>query len=140
MSEHRILNLQQANLSAELGDNNLEKNDHAAEELRASLPDDGLRSDHNELYGPHLISRLDGQESIHIVSSKSASLEIPDNDPLNPDNISFDNVIIDFKAYEATKNLAPLELSAREYTLLRYLAANRHTVVTREEVLNKVWG
>lgn len=56
------------------------------------------------------------------------------------DRINFDNVSIDFKAYRAERNEQPLELSAREYRLLRYLVAKRGTVVTRDELLDEVWG
>lgn len=56
------------------------------------------------------------------------------------DEVRFDDVIIDFKAYKAERNQEPLELSAREYRLLRYLVAKKGTVVTRDELLDEVWG
>ena len=56
------------------------------------------------------------------------------------DQVSFGNVLIDFKAYKAEKNESPLELSAREYRLLRYLVAKTGDVVTRDELLDEVWG
>lgn len=56
------------------------------------------------------------------------------------DRVQFDDVLIDFKAYRAERNSEPLELSAREYRLLRYLVAKRGTVVTRDELLDEVWG
>ena len=56
------------------------------------------------------------------------------------DKIHFDDVVIDFKAYKAERNQQPLELSAREYRLLRYLVAKRGSVVTRDELLDEVWG
>lgn len=56
------------------------------------------------------------------------------------DTVEFDNVIIDFKAYKAERNQVSLELSAREYRLLRYLIAKRGSVVTRDELLDEVWG
>lgn len=55
-------------------------------------------------------------------------------------NVSFDNVSIDFRAYKAERDAKPLELSAREYRLLRYLVAKHGTVVTRDELLDEVWG
>lgn len=54
--------------------------------------------------------------------------------------VRFDDVVIDFKAYKAERAREPLELSAREYRLLRYLVAKRGTVVTRDELLDEVWG
>lgn len=56
------------------------------------------------------------------------------------DSIEFDDIHIDFKAYRAEKNDQPLELSAREYRLLRYLVAKNGSVVTRDELLDEVWG
>ncbi|RMG41524.1 MAG: DNA-binding response regulator [Candidatus Dadabacteria bacterium] len=56
------------------------------------------------------------------------------------DQITFDDVVIDFKAYRAERASRPLELSAREYRLLRYLVAKRGSVVTRDELLDEVWG
>lgn len=54
--------------------------------------------------------------------------------------VRFDDVVIDFKAYKAERNSEPLELSAREYRLLRYLVAKSGAVVTRDELLDEVWG
>lgn len=56
------------------------------------------------------------------------------------DQIEFDDVVIDFKAYKAERNEQPLELSAREYRLLKYLVAKQGAVVTRDELLDEVWG
>lgn len=56
------------------------------------------------------------------------------------ERINFDDVVIDFKAYKAERNECPLELSAREYRLLRYLVAKQGSVVTRDELLDEVWG
>lgn len=56
------------------------------------------------------------------------------------DKVQFDDVVIDFKAYKAERNAEPLELSAREYRLLRYLVAKNGSVVTRDELLDEVWG
>jgi DNA-binding response OmpR family regulator len=56
------------------------------------------------------------------------------------DKVHFDDVVIDFKAYKAERNQLPLELSAREYRLLRYLVAKAGSVVTRDELLDEVWG
>ena len=44
------------------------------------------------------------------------------------DSIEFDDVVVDFRAYKAQKNNSPLELSAREYRLLKYLVAKQGSV------------
>lgn len=56
------------------------------------------------------------------------------------DEVRFADVVVDFKAYKAQKNEQSVELSAREYRLLRYLVAKRGSVVTRDELLDEVWG
>jgi two-component system, OmpR family, alkaline phosphatase synthesis response regulator PhoP len=52
----------------------------------------------------------------------------------------FDDVRIDFRRAEVTRNGAPLELSAREFQLLKYFIEHRGATLTREELLNEVWG
>jgi len=56
------------------------------------------------------------------------------------EQIHFGDVVIDFKAYQAQRASEPLDLSAREYRLLRYLIARQGTVVTRDQLLDEVWG
>lgn len=59
---------------------------------------------------------------------------------IDVERVQFDDVVIDFKAYKAERALKPVELSAREYRLLRYLVAKKGAVVTRDELLDEVWG
>jgi DNA-binding response OmpR family regulator len=49
-------------------------------------------------------------------------------------------VTLDFRRREATRRGAPLELSSREFAILEYLVARRGDVVTREQLLQAVWG
>lgn len=56
------------------------------------------------------------------------------------DRVEFDDISIDFKAYRAERGSEPVELSAREYRLLKYLVLKRGRVVTRDELLDEVWG
>ena len=56
------------------------------------------------------------------------------------DRVKFDDIQIDFKACRAQRNETQLELSAREYRLLKYLVAKKGKVVTRDELLDEVWG
>jgi two-component system, OmpR family, alkaline phosphatase synthesis response regulator PhoP len=52
----------------------------------------------------------------------------------------FDDVRVDFRRAEVTKAGAPLDLSAREFQLLKYFIEHRGATLTREELLNEVWG
>jgi two-component system, OmpR family, alkaline phosphatase synthesis response regulator PhoP len=52
----------------------------------------------------------------------------------------FGEIRMDFRKAEITKAGAPLDLSAREFQLLRYFIAHRGATISREELLNEVWG
>ncbi len=56
------------------------------------------------------------------------------------DNYSFGSVHIDFKKQEATKGKKALKLSAKEYEILKYFIQHESDVVTREMLLDDVWG
>ena len=47
---------------------------------------------------------------------------------------------IDLSNYRVTVDDDPLVLTFKEYELLRFLAANKDKVFTREALLNRVWG
>jgi len=57
-----------------------------------------------------------------------------------PNELSFDDVFIDFRRFEARKGDKILELSRKEFGVLRLLAARAGEVVTRDELLDEVWG
>lgn len=56
------------------------------------------------------------------------------------DVLEFDDMRIDFRKYEASKGGKPVELSAKEFQILKYLASRRGEVVTREDLLQAIWG
>jgi len=60
--------------------------------------------------------------------------------PARADAYQFGAVSIDFRKAEVTKDGQPLELAAREFQLLRYFIEHRGATLTREELLNEVWG
>lgn len=64
----------------------------------------------------------------------------PGHSPTDMEAYQFSDVQIDFRHYQATKSGRPLVLSAREFLLMAYLVAHRGAVVTREELLDAVWG
>jgi len=51
-----------------------------------------------------------------------------------------DILSIDFKTYKATKKTRLLKLSSLEFKLLRFLISHKGKVVSRQEVLEQVWG
>jgi two-component system alkaline phosphatase synthesis response regulator PhoP len=52
----------------------------------------------------------------------------------------FGPVRVDFRKAEVTRDGQPIELSAREFGLLRYFIEHRESAITRDALLNEVWG
>jgi two-component system alkaline phosphatase synthesis response regulator PhoP len=63
----------------------------------------------------------------------------PSSPPLG-ETYAFGDVAIDFRKAEVTKSGHPLDLSAREFKLLRYFVEHRGAALSRDELLNEVWG
>jgi DNA-binding response OmpR family regulator len=57
-----------------------------------------------------------------------------------PAELHFDDASIDFKRFEARKAGKTIEMSRKEFGILRLLAARNGEVVRREELLDEVWG
>ena len=53
---------------------------------------------------------------------------------------AFGDVQVDFRRAEVSRGGQALALSALEYKLLRYFVENRGQVLSREELLDRVWG
>jgi len=56
------------------------------------------------------------------------------------DMISSSGVVIDEGSYQAKINGRPLDLTFKEFELLRFLAGHPSRVFTREQLLSEVWG
>ena len=56
-----------------------------------------------------------------------------------PEVFHFGDLEINFKKYQARKQGKSLHLSPREFEILRYLLERQGEVVSREDLLNKVW-
>jgi DNA-binding response OmpR family regulator len=57
-----------------------------------------------------------------------------------PDELRFDDVVVDFRRFEACKSGQVLKLSRKEFGVLRLLAGRSGEAVTREELIEEVWG
>lgn len=57
-----------------------------------------------------------------------------------PEELKFDDVFVDFKKYEARKAGRLLEMTRKEFGILRLLAAKEGNAMTRDDLLNEVWG
>jgi two-component system alkaline phosphatase synthesis response regulator PhoP len=52
----------------------------------------------------------------------------------------FGDIIVNFRKAEVTKAGVALDLSAREFLLLKYFIEHREATLSRDELLNEVWG
>jgi len=57
-----------------------------------------------------------------------------------PDELRFADVEVDFRRYVARRRGKPVGMTRKEFATLRLLVARAGEVVTREELLNEVWG
>jgi len=56
------------------------------------------------------------------------------------DEYTFGEIEIDFKKQETRKKKKLLKLSAKEYEIMKYMILHEGEVITREKLLNDVWG
>ncbi|BDU49829.1 response regulator [Haliovirga abyssi] len=54
--------------------------------------------------------------------------------------IEFGDILIDESKYIVYENKNEVELSKKEYELLKYFIINKDMILTREKLLNEVWG
>jgi DNA-binding response OmpR family regulator len=57
-----------------------------------------------------------------------------------PDELRFDDIVVDFRRYEALRGDQRIELTRKEFGVLQYLASRSGEVVRRDELLQEVWG
>jgi DNA-binding response OmpR family regulator len=57
-----------------------------------------------------------------------------------PNDLSFGDVEIDFLRYVALRRGKPVDMTRKEFAILRLLGSRTGEVVTRDELLNEVWG
>ena len=67
-------------------------------------------------------------------------LAIQNSSGVAPTGLSHSGVSVDESSYQATASGRPLDLTFKEFELLRYLVANPGRVFTREQLLSDVWG
>jgi hypothetical protein len=54
--------------------------------------------------------------------------------------LAFSDVKVNFSSMEATRKGQPVALTPLEFKTLKYLAENARRVISRDELLNEVWG
>jgi two-component system alkaline phosphatase synthesis response regulator PhoP len=79
-------------------------------------------------------------EMVELLARIEAKLRRAPVSPHPSEGYQFGSVRIDFRRAEVTRDGEPMELSAREFQLLKYFIEHRGATLTREELLNEVWG
>lgn len=62
------------------------------------------------------------------------------SDPQEADLLVFADLSLNRKTREVFRNQRPIELTAKEYDLLEFLLINPKQVLTRDRILEEVWG
>jgi DNA-binding response OmpR family regulator len=60
--------------------------------------------------------------------------------PKLADTYAFDDVAVDFAKMELTRKGEPIALTPQEFKVLKYFVANPERVISRDQLLNEVWG
>ena len=79
-------------------------------------------------------------EMVELLARIEAKLRRTPAAPHPAEGYQFGGIRMDFRKAEITRDGAPLDLSAREFQLLRYFIEHRGATISREELLNEVWG
>jgi DNA-binding response OmpR family regulator len=59
---------------------------------------------------------------------------------LGPEQATFGRIMVDFLKHEARRGEETVDLTPKEFDMLRYFLAHRGSVVSRDALLNAVWG
>lgn len=81
------------------------------------------------------------RELIARIKANIRRMDFMENSKNEPADIKeYGNLYIDMNRYEVTKNGKVLDLTLREFELLKYLAERENKVFSREQLLEEVWG
>jgi two-component system alkaline phosphatase synthesis response regulator PhoP len=80
-------------------------------------------------------------EAIELMARLEALLRrVPAAAPAGGDTYRFGDISVDFRKMEVARAGAPVDLSAREFKLLRHFIAHRGATLSRDALLADVWG
>lgn len=81
------------------------------------------------------------RELIARIKANIRRVEVSGNEKSVPENLQhFGNLTVDMNRYEVRKDETVLDLTLREFELLKYLAERENKVFSREQLLEEVWG
>ena len=64
----------------------------------------------------------------------------PESSADDNETLVFSRLVIDLERFSVTKDGKPVELTIREFELLKFLASQPDKIFSREKLLEKVWG
>ncbi|MBI4733585.1 MAG: response regulator transcription factor, partial [Rubrobacteridae bacterium] len=111
----------------------LEKN-HDENRYENNLDNTVLSTGDDILISPYEISELELR--INLAMLKRGILETQTNE----NTLTLDGLLINFDSYEVSIDSEPLDLTFKEYELLKCLITNKGRVYTRDQLLSTVWG
>ncbi len=79
-------------------------------------------------------------EMVELLARVEAQLRRAPLRAAGADAYQFGSIRVDLRAAEVRRDGCPLEVSAREFRLLCYLIEHRGETLSREKLLNEVWG
>ena len=103
----------------------------------AILPEDGMQLlDSLPGIGDFIVTPFNGAELVARVKALLKKVIPTDSDDL----IKIGDLVIDVNKYEVLLNGIKVELTFKEYELLKFLASNKGRVYSRDQLLDKIWG
>lgn len=87
----------------------------------------------------YVVKPFSMRELIARVNANLRRVDYEDNNTQNR-KLKVDDLVIDLDKYEVTKGDEVVDLTLREYELLKFLASNEDQVFSREKLLKEVWG
>jgi DNA-binding response OmpR family regulator len=60
--------------------------------------------------------------------------------PAMGDTFAFDGVVVDFTKMQVNRDGQEVTLTPQEFKIVKFMAQNPNRVISREELLNDVWG
>jgi DNA-binding response OmpR family regulator len=77
---------------------------------------------------------------VRAVPKQNAELVIPPGNPGDSDVLGYGDVTVSFSAMEVHRRGEPVALTRKEFQTLAYFLKNARRVISRNELLNEVWG
>ena len=103
----------------------------------AILPEDGMQLlDNLPGISDFIITPFDGAELVARVKALLKKVIPTDSNDL----IKIGDLIIDVNKYVVLLSGSKVELTFKEYELLKFLASNKGRVYSRDQLLDKIWG